>query len=85
MNKSVVADNLSNLMFTTDSIINKRTELVMQWIPAQYGFPGNDKGDELAKTERRTDSNPPPTTTSNSHQSFKEAKTLLKQSMQINW
>ena len=58
--------------------MSTKTELVLQWIPAHCGIPGNEKADELAKAGGNLLQTHP-------SQSFKEIKTLLKQSMKMKW
>ena len=52
--------------------------LVIQWIPAHCGIPGNEKADLLAKHAGQQQQE-------SSGSSYREAKTLLKQANKISW
>ena len=58
--------------------LKEKTNLVLQWIPAHCGIPGNEKADELSKTGSKSEQ---PYHSMN----FKEAKTIIKSTLETNW
>ena len=59
-------------------ILSQQNNVILQWIPAHVGIRGNETADQLAKAGSHM---PQPHTTT----SYKEAKTLLRQSFRTDW
>ena len=60
------------------NILSNRVRVVLQWIPAHCGIPGNEKADSLAKEGTRKEQ-------FHHRISYSEAKTLIKNKYSKNW
>ena len=58
--------------------LSEHNNVTLQWIPAHVGIRGNEAADKLAKRATRLTQPQPPT-------SYREAKTLLKNSFRSKW
>ena len=61
-----------------EALSSKVTEIVIQWIPAHCGIPGNERADQLAKQGAQKDQPNPGT-------SYEEIKTILQREGQKEW
>jgi hypothetical protein len=72
------SDNSINILKDRLLKLTQNSRVVIQWIPAHCGIPGNDKADLLAKDGSQQQQESPST-------SHNEAKMLLKQAHRKTW
>ena len=68
---SSTSDQPTHQLLKDLQLLSQECTLVLQWIPAHFGIPGNERADRLAKSGSKR---PQPLYTS----TYKEAKTLLR-------
>jgi len=71
-------DEGTRLLQENIRVLSQHSNVVLQWIPAHVGIPGNEAADRLAKEGSKLPQPHPPV-------SYSEAKTLLKSSFRTDW